>query len=162
MVEKIKVITDQRDSITALLNETKNELKLVKLSNDSLVTKNQELSSENDFLNKHTKEIQKEIEKINNNKTPSTPSMEPIPVAPTIPISPSSAPSGKIELGQPSSPKTQQAVNDNYESSLDTDTEIGFDDEEDFKITEEKKDTTVQLLPLSKQKIKLRKAVKTP
>lgn len=162
MVEKIDKLSAERDSVLNLLTNGNESTTQLQSENDSLKIVVEELQSKVAYLNKHAEEIQKEIEKINNYKAPSQPSNQPIPPS-TTPSMPSSQATQKIEMGSEEMKKanTGQPKSDLYESSLDTDTEIGFSDDENFDISEEKKDTTVTLIPLKGQKIKVKKAVKT-
>lgn len=162
MVGKIAKLSAERDSaLNIVANRNENTTQL-KSENDSLKKVVIELQSKVSYLNEHAAEIQKEIQKINNHKTPSQPSNQPIPVS-AAPLLPSSQAIQKIEMGSEEMKKVNanQPKNELYESSLDADTEIGFSDDEDFDISEEKKDTTVTLTPLKGQKIKVKKAIKT-
>lgn len=126
---KIEALANERDSILSLYQNSNNELLKVMQSYDSLLSVNKDLTSKNEILNNHIEEIQSEIEKINNTKTPSAPSSEPTSPEKTTPTLPAS--------GNSSSSKEEEK------------TETAAEQEE------------VKIVPLKKQKIKVKKATKT-
>ncbi len=154
MVEKIAKLSAERDSISDQLGQLKNKLFKVSFQRDSLRDINLDLMKKMDYLENHMKEVEAAINKIQNedNKEPSTPST--VATLPTPPVVETTATVDTINA-------TEILDKDStYDHTINIDEEVGITEDVPLVDTEEKEEPKAELLPLRKQKIKVKKAKK--